>query len=98
MPELNPQDASSSHIRDAQGNTIEKISMRNGANGPSSKTKTLKSNHRQALTLYGGARFDKAEDLLRYLASTTMAPTVISSVRPNLYRGQNRPDKERGLR
>lgn len=100
MPELNPQDVPVILIRDAQGNTIEKISMREWR-----KRKAIQQDenfeiklYRQALTYYGEQDFDKAEDLLLYLCEINDygAYSYIERL-ANLYRGQNRPDKERGL-
>lgn len=100
MPELNPQDVPVILIRDAQGNTIEKISMREWR-----KRKAIQQDesfeiklYRQALTYYGDQDFDKAEDLFLYLCEINDYGDYSYIERlANLYRGQNRPDKERGL-
>ncbi|WP_368252389.1 hypothetical protein [Enterococcus sp. 2201sp1_2201st1_B8_2201SCRN_220225] len=100
MPQKQSQDIPVILIRDAQGNTVEKISLREWR-----KRKAIEQNenfeiklYREALTYYGEQDFEKAEDLLVYLCELHNYGEYCYVERlANLYRGQQRPDKERGI-
>lgn len=100
MPQKQSQDIPVILIRDAQGNTLEKISLREWR-----KRKAIEQNenleiklYREALTYYGEQDFEKAEDLFVYLCELHHYGEYSYVERlANLYRSQERPDKERGL-
>lgn len=85
-------------IRDHEGNVIEKISVKEWI-----RRKALPQNenfeiklYREALNYYAIEELDKAEDLLLYLCELSDYTHYEYVERiANLYRRQNRPDKER---
>ena len=85
-------------IRDHEGNVIEKISVKEWM-----RRKALPQNenfeiklYREALNYYAIEELDKAEDLLLYLCELSDYTHYEYVERiANLYRRQNRPDKER---
>lgn len=85
-------------IRDSQGNTVEKITVKEWM-----RREAIQQNdnffiklYREALNYYAMDDFEKAEDLLLYLCESTHYSHYEYVERlANIYRLEKRPDKER---